>query len=238
MLRSSLLTHRVSVEKGSAKVNRILLAIGLLMIVMMGLVPACSESSDAVRVGANVKEASLAEVWESVEKETGIQDSTANLAEFVLWLSEDGAVDLLHYMFYAKDADGGPGMYFVNSEHDGDVTYYCYPADYAGVLTGTDPLAVFEEMDRVPLATMLSGEASAHVGMDFMSGAVKYGGSTSINLYHLKDGELVPLEEVMFRTNVPWGVLRVSRWWPGTPASTEYWFLTSELGKAESVDYA
>jgi hypothetical protein len=218
-------------------VNRLLLAVGLAMIVMMGLVSACSESSDAVHVDASIKEASLAEVWGAVVEKARIRDKTANLSELTFEVAEDETVHLLHYMFYARDADGKAGMYSVNSEYDGDVTYYCYPTDGAGVFT-TDPLGVFEELDKVPVTTMLSGEASAHVLMYFESGAYRYSGSTSISLYHLQDGELVPLEEVMFRTNVPWGVLHVSRWWPGTPASTELWFLTSELGKAESVKYA
>lgn len=215
--------------------RKVCLVIALLMIVMMGLVSACSESNDVVHVDANVKEASLAEVWKAVVEEAGIRDVSANLSELSLRVDEDGSVELLHYMFYARDADGKAGMYSVNSEYDGDVTYYWYPADGAGVFT-TDPLGVFEEMDKVPATTMLSGEASAHVLMSFQSGAYRYNSSVSlIKLYHMKDGELVPLKDVMFRTSVPWGEIHVSK---GAAASTELWFLTSELGKAESVEYA
>jgi hypothetical protein len=224
-------------------VNRTCLAIGLLVMVMAGLLPACSESSDVIHVDANVKKASLTEIWESVEDKTGVQNSSANLAELIIWLSEEGTVELLHYMFYGKDAHGKDRMYFVNSEHDGDVT--CYSADGVGVLTETDPLGVFEELDGVPRTTVLSGEASAHIGMDFTWGGVKYGGSTSFDGYHLADlyrlesGELLPLKEVVFHTTTPWGVLRVSRYadQATSPDSVEYWFLTSELGKAELVEY-
>lgn len=214
--------------------NRVLVVVGLLMVAMTSLVSACSESSDTVRVGVNVKEASLAEVWESVKEKAEVQDMFANLTELIIEVDEDGAVNLLHYAFYATDARGKAGMYFVNSEYDGDVTYYCYPTDSAGFFT-TNPLVVFEQLDMVPTATVLSGAASARLRMDFNSGAVRYSSSVSpVSLYHLKDGEPVPLEEVMFRTNMPCGVLRISR---GAVASTELWFLTGELGKAESVKY-
>lgn len=216
--------------------NKLLVVIGLLMIVMMGLVPACSDSSDAIHVDASIKEASLAEVWGTVVEKARIRDKTANLSELTFEVTEDETVHLLHYIFYAKDADGRAGIYFVNSEYDGDVTYYCYPSDGTEPMTGTHPLGVFEELDKVPVTTLLSGEASALVSMDFEWGAVRYNSSVSlIKLYHLKDGELVPLEDVMFRTSVPWGVIHVFK---GAAASTELWFLTSELGKAESVKYA
>jgi hypothetical protein len=228
----------VGAEEGGAEVNKLPMVIGLLIIVMMGLVPACSESSDGVRIGANAREASLVEIWGAVEEKAQVQDAFANLTELIIQVDEDGVVSLLHYAFYATDAHGKAGIYFVNSEYGGDVTYYCYPTDGAGFFT-TNPLVVFEQLDMVPAATMLSGAASAHLLMDFESGAVAYSSSESlVNLYHLKDGELVPLKEVMFRTNVPWGAISVTRYQGGTVGLPEYWFLTSELGKAESAEYA
>jgi hypothetical protein len=201
------------------------------MIVMMGLVPACSESSDGVRIGANAREASLVEIWEAVVGEAGAQDTQASLSELSLWLGEDGKVDMLHFIFYARDAKGHSRTYFVQSNYDGDVTCYRGDPPTPAAFGEIHPLSVFEELDKVPLTSVQAGHES-FIDVSFVAGDMGYGDAA--HPYLLKDGELLPLKEVIFHTSTPWAEIQVVQ----RSTSVQHWFLSSELDKADSVEYA
>jgi len=201
------------------------------MVVVIGVVPACSESSDVVHVGVNAKDASLVEIWEAVVEEAGVQDAQANLSELSLWLGEDGSIDMLHYMFYARDAEGYSRMYVVQSNYDGDVTCYRGDSPTSAAFGQIHPLTVFEELGKVPLTSVQDGHES-YIDLGFVAGDIGYGDAA--HPYLLKDGELVPLKEVIFHTSMPWAEIRLVQ----GSTSVQHWFLSSELDKAESVDYA
>jgi hypothetical protein len=218
-------------------VGKLGIALALLTTVIAGLFPACSKSGGVVHVGTNVNEASLVEIWSSVFEAVDFQDSSANLDALIFDIGENGSFDFLHFEFYAMDAQGLSKIYFVNSEFDGAVS--CYSCDIASVLQRTHPLHILQELDAVPLTAILRESTSARIEMDFQAGSVTYSSEYS-HLYHLENGNLKPLKSVVFRTSTSWGVIYVHRnpsGNAGTSIMAELWFPTSELGKAESVEY-
>ena len=217
--------------------KKVCLALALVMSVMAGLLPAaCGKSSDVVRVDTNAKEASLVEIWEAVVEESGVQDSHANMSQLSLWLAEDGSIDMLHYIFYARDAKGYSRTYFVQTNYDGDVTCYRDDGPTLAAFGEIHPLRMFEELDKVPLTSVQAGHESL-VYVTFTAGDQGYHDTEYSAPYLLKDGELVPLKEVIFHTSTPWAEIRFSWLQSGSPP-VQFWFLNSELGKAESVAYA
>lgn len=211
----------------------------LVMIVMAGLLipAACSQShadSGTIHVGVNAKEASLTEIWTSVVEKAGIQDVTASLAELTLLVGEDGSVEMLSYSFYSMDSSDHRRCYYVQSGSDGDVE--CYVEDTGTPFGEIHPLSAFEQLDKVSLASIQPG-CECMIDMSFVSGAVLYQES-ACRLCQLENGELVPLKEVSFGAGTPWAAIQVSRLHGTMSGSAEFWFLSSELRKAESVKYA
>ncbi len=222
------------------------LALALAMIVTAGLTPACgggSEGDQGTELSVNANESSLAQIWEAVVEDAGFQESTASLEELMVWYRGAGTVYLMQYTFSATGAEGTVKTVTVNSDNDGKVA--CWLVETGGVPTDTLPRDVFEELDSVSPEKILRGEYEAHVDMNFMVGPMRYDGSATCDggpcrLYELKDGVLMPLKSVLFAAEQPCSDISVVRFAQGaqTPSSSEIWFLTSDLDKAESVVYA
>lgn len=219
----------------------------LIMIVATTLCTACGQSGEASRLGIDAREASLTEIWDRVLEVAGCDNSTANLNRLMLETGTDGSIVLMSIIFQAKDSQGNCRVYFVDSGIKGDVTYYSLNGMCD--LETAHPLSVFSELDQAIPRHIAAEGISASIYVDFVHiGATVYVDYTDepsnypyTHMQHLKDGDLRLLNRVVYSTSKPWATIHVWKNPPGqymVRGTCELWLLTSDLAKAELVEYA
>ena len=239
----------------------------LLVIVIIVSLLGCTQESDVTFISANVKNTSLTGVWSSLVETLDIKPSTASTEDFSLEVLPDWSLDALYLVFYASDKRGTNNIYYVNSDYYGEVFSYSKTEGGTEIPERVHPLYVLENLENIIL-THLVGEDGCRINMSFYAGHVTYTNKVypikiSINgiesevstkMYHLKDGNLLPLREVVYHTDsYCWGQISIFR--GRVPqiirmgesilesdvsgaGTSEIWFLSSELDKASFVSYA
>jgi hypothetical protein len=229
-----------------------LLVLGL----MGGSLVACSENGPVVNVPTSLDALSLSGVWQETLEATEVQDSTASLKVLSLYADEAGSLDLLHFAFDGRNKRGEGKVYSVDVNSSGELHWYSYDADPGW--ERVHPKDVFSELDHVGLGNLERGNQGISISIDIVAGAVGYS-SDYVDAYILDSGNLLPLREIVFHSNVPWASVWVSKRYsvetgsedagpttvetlstvpiPPEQRTSQVWFLSRDLDKAASVLY-
>lgn len=202
----------------------------LVMILMTSVSLGCSKTE--LTFPTSLSELSLVQMWDKVLEVTDVIDQTADLQSLSLHAGETGTLELLSFQFYGMNANGKAKIYQLDVNQTGKSFWFSWDSD-TDILTNSSnhPLIYFEELDKVGLGTIDPEEDGFSIWLDFQRGSLRYS-HANVNTYHLKNGALTPLKEIVFSTNMYFGTIMVSK-----PAVTQFWFVTSDIGKATTVEY-
>jgi len=178
--------------------------------------------SHAFTIQTDLKKVKLSTLWIAVTNSTDVQNSTANL-EWLYLKAFDGKIQILHLEFTGKNTQGRSRIYYVNVNPLGFVTIYSKSIE--NVQHTTHPMHIFSELDKFGLENIGSNYT---LDIDFEQGDLGFDSAYG-ELYLLKDGELIPLEKVIFHVNTPICRILVCR------ETCEAWFVQNDLLKAEKV---
>lgn len=241
--------------------SRALIISCLITVFAVAVLPGCSGTKIAVtrELPQELDKLSLTEMWNVVAETADLQEQGAELGYLYLRADADGNVDSLYLNFAGWNEKGRPCIYFAELGRKGKIDIREYETN--SVSAAKHPLKVFEEIDKLGLASLEPGERGLVLQINFQSGDVGYS-YNYLNLYQLEGGELLPLNEIVFHSNYPWCTISVFKLGPVdsdmvtdngsvisstvttapgpiTPGerTSQMWFLSEDINKAEIVEY-
>ena len=216
-------------------------------IIMIISLPGCAPK---VTVPVELSGFSLVNIWNLMEKATGVQRGAEQLISLHLYAGADGTISSMDYSFFGWDSKGTSKTYFVDMNPKGQIKLYSNVTK--DVFFQTQTLLVFTEIDKLGLSSIPLGTAGMEMNIEFQGGDVTYS-AEHVKISELNDGTLQPLKQVDFRTETMWCTISVSSMFKDindsgsvTRASstdadghftTQIWFSSGELAKAENVEY-
>ena len=214
------------------------------MIVATSLCTGCGQSGDASRLGVDARESSLTEIWDRVLDVTGCDNSAANLKSLRLDVGSDGSIVFMYVDFQAEDPQGSYRVYNFQSGIKGDVTYRSASGENASETA--HPSRFFRQLDQAISNQIVAQGITACINVDFWpledasGNEYEYtdepGNGLYDHIYHLKDGELYQLNRVVYHTRA-WGIQVWRDCQYGPQGTCDFWFPSSVLDKAVSVEY-
>ncbi len=217
-------------------------------------------TKEKVSIPRELDQLSLVGMWETVSETIDVQKGGEELESLRLHANGDRQVDSLSFIFHGFNQKGRPEVYFVSMNSRGEMDWYSYESD--SVNPTLHPLKVFGEIDKLGLASLEPGDTGLSINVGFQSGDVGYRNQYG-NIYHLEDGNLQPLDEIVFHSRYPWctisvfklspnetvitedgqtnaqasTVVRVNGMVPPEERTSQIWFLSEDINKAETVSY-
>lgn len=182
----------------------------------------------------------LSKVWADVEYLTGVENSTAVLDQLRFVTAEDGSITLFVLNFYGENG-GRDNIYQVEIGRRGVLTWSS--SEISEVPAGTHPLDLLAEIEQIPFRELTGGGVELAVNVDSQSGDLLYDADRG-DLYLLHDGELTPLNRVVFHSDEPWYDIDVcsreggSVTVPDQETACLVFFTRRDIGSAETVEYA
>jgi len=245
---------RIIVRKSFLSMT-IAITLCLIAILMIAVLPGCAKEKPVIAQELN--ELSLVQMWNMVAEATGIQKDSAELESLMLHTDEDGKALSLSFIFHGRNQKGNPQVYFVGKNSRGELDWHAYESKSVPITR--HPLKVFTEIDSLGLSSLKPGDAGLSLQVDFMSGDVGYSYEYS-DIFYLEDGILKPLDKIIFHSRTPWCTIGVFQLSPPDTIVTEdgrtvvqaatvagpvppgertsqIWFLTEDINKAETVEY-
>jgi hypothetical protein len=240
-------------------VNLVKIGVLLLLIATVMLFLSCDDAVITTTPGfdTDMKELSLLELWEMIADSTDIQERTAELGTFHMNYNNEGKMDHLYFDFGGRNREGRPCLYFADFNHESKIDIRAYEVDSFPVKR--HPALVFEEIDKLCLDMLKPGSEGMTVHISFTSGDVGYR-NNYLDILHLENGVLVPLNEIIFHSQVPWCTISVYHLVPNDRVVTESgstiaqattaltpvppgertsqtWFLSEDVNMADTVNY-
>jgi hypothetical protein len=229
--------------------SKIITILCLIALVLVTIMLGCSGTKITTtdELPQNLDELSLTEAWSAVAGVADIQEPTAELGDFRLRADENGGIDLLSFNFLGRNKEGVPCIYFADMGQEGKIDIREYEGESESF--SAHPMTVFTEIDKLGLAMEICSQG----------GDVGYSYDYS-DIYHLEDGALRKLEEIVFHSETPWCTIGVYKLSPLETITTEdgrtltqattvaappppgertsqIWFLSEGVNKAEVVEY-
>ncbi len=222
------------------------------------VLPGCTKEKPIIPQTLN--ELSLTDMWSEVAEAADIQEPTAELETLYLRADENGSLESLYFQFRGRNMAGIPCIYFAEMGRGGRIDIRELESN--SVSLSAHPMAAFTEVDKIGLASLEPWAAGLSMRISYQGGDVGYRHAYT-NIYHLKDGELLPLKQVIFHTNVYWCTIsifqdakyetndagRTLKVRVNPEATSDYivipleertsqkWFLSEDLDRAETVEY-
>jgi hypothetical protein len=231
----------------------------LVFLASVMVLPGCDDTviTTTPKINPSITELSLLELWDIIVESTDIQESSAQMDMFDLRCDDEGKMDYLYYTFGGRNNEGRPCIYFAQFDHENRIDILTYEVDYFAIKR--HPVKVFEEIDKFGLDSIKPGDEGMTVHISFMSGDVGYG-NDYLNIFHLENGRLTPLDEIIFHSRVSWCTISVYHLVPNdivvaengstvaqaTTAvapvppgerTSQTWFLSEDINLAETVQY-
>lgn len=219
----------------------------LIAILMTSISFACENTDDEINkvsIPTVLNEQTLVKLWDKVLEITDVQPQTINLNLFRLEADKTSVQSLL-FQFYGIDTKGKAKLYQAElySEHsEGELVSFFWDIDttISDALPSNNPIRYFEELDKVGFST-ISTELGVEDGgflimLDFQSG--NFGISHEyFDIYDMNDGQLTPLNKIIFYTNLSVGRLMLSKLTNGSSQKSEFWFIAEDVEKATTLEY-
>lgn len=182
------------------------LLLGLLLALWLAVLPACGPAETEPQLATDLNEMSLTEMWTTVVEQSSIQGETAIVESLQLSASAGAALERAHLVVHALDEEGHNQALFVDVDSGGDLTWrqqQVSRGDYA-----LHPSTLLSALDRAALEEMAAEQGGLTVLADTIAGDVSYR-QEHADVYLLEDGELRPLQEIVFHSESPWTTITV-----------------------------
>jgi len=210
---------------------------------MMTLLPGCNRNDAQMRIPVDIDELSLAGTWDGVIKTTGVQKPDDAYLESMRLRARVGKIQHLDFAFYTSD-ESGATMYNIFFNEKGKLDWFSGDIKNGGNMPlSLNPEIVFTQVDRFGL-TNIRPEVSGFT-IDVRKQTSAEFDYRLFSLYHLEDGVLAPLTLVKLNSEraglpIQVGSIAISRPPEGhyeTYTLPEFWFLSEDLDRAETVEY-
>jgi len=231
---------------------------GLVFILTVSLLSGCVQPK-LPPLPMNVSNISLTRVWYRFLDNSGMQERSGNLISFMLMADKNRSVLTEHLELTGVSAKGKPSVYFVDVNNKGELVFQEFDSKNSVAQTYS-PLMVLSEIDKLGLSSITLGPEGFFIIMDFSGGGRSIFTADRYDIYELQNGQLMPLKEVIFNTNTMWGKITIStnisnsytsaivtvpptgtarplEPVPAEDRTMQFWFLSQDLNKAESVQY-
>ncbi len=234
----------------------------LCLVALIAIITGCSDTNITTtgELPQSLDELSLTKMWNEVAEAADIQEPTAELGSFNLRTDEDGGIDSLYFDFRGRNEEGRPCIYFAEMGREGKIDIRGNESN--SVSLSAHPMAVFTEIDKLGLASLERGEAGLFMQISFQGGDVGYRHAYT-DIYQLKGGELLPLKQVIFHTDVFWCTITIFQnakhegneaemtatvtvnpeattddiVVPLAERTSQIWFLSGDINRVEVVEY-
>ncbi len=224
--------------------------IGLCLVIVLTIIflPGCAR--EKITIPQNLDELSLSSMWKNTAEATGVQEGSEELESLYLHADKEGNVNSLSFVFHGSDSKGRTKAYFVSRYTNGETNWHSY--DSQSVTVTRHPAEIFSEIDKLGLSSLEPGEDGLLVQVDFTFGDVGYN-YDYLDIYQLEDGNLRPLEEIIFHSQYPWATVSVYKLFssgqdgqsysttagpvPHGERTSQVWILGEDVNKAEIVKY-
>ena len=213
--------------------------------------PGCVDSS--VAITDKLDELSLNSAFNEVVEKTNVNKDTVEFRKLRLHTDKNGVIDSFSFSFYAIANTGKetcPVLFDVQMNENGELEWESYKLNnndshYHNPPLSLNDLKVLTEIDKLGLSSITPGDNGSVVQINFQCGGMGYSRPQS-ELYCLHDGELTPLDKVVFHSNDYWITISVfenlagkagETFQTGGGATSQIWFLAEDLNKADIVEY-
>ncbi len=227
---------------------------------IIAIITACTLSGCAgtkITVSTKLDSLSLTEMWNAVTSSVDLQEEGAEFDSLYLHSDAERNIDTLSFTFQGWNKKGRPHAYFADVNRKGEIAIRTN--EIASVQSTQHPSKVFDEIDKLGLASLDAGENGLSIRIDFQSGDIGYS-YNNVDIYNLVDGMLLPLEEIVFHSDYPWCTVSVYKLIPNETVTTEdgrtiaqatsvagpvppgertsqIWFLGDDINKADTINY-
>lgn len=221
--------------------KKLALVCSLMLVLIPAILAGCT-STGAGTVPTNLRELSFSDLWNKTVNATGVNEASAYIADFSLYIGTNGSFGL-RFDFFGSDTAGHCKMYSVGTDSTGRRSTESYSTDVIDINRQTiNPGVLFDELDKAGLAGMFSPHSTITI-----SSSCEWGGPTLYNndfakLYLLNEcGELIPLKQISFSSTIPWFTLSIFTMTEAEGGTfrlaSEMWILSQDLAKATDVEY-
>jgi heat shock protein HslJ len=222
-----------------SKSRTIVLCIATLLII--SVLPGCTK--ERIPIPQQLSELSLVKIWQSVEGATGVQNNAVELESFRLLTDTEGKISGITFRLQEDNRQGKSNGLQIEIDSQGKLNQHSYQSKIPDT---RHPLEVLSELDRIQLSSVFPEAKEWWLQADFQFSGMGYG-NDNLNIYHLSNGQLLPLKEVVFQQTPFCVISMIPRTDAGdtspTTASrderplTQIWFLSEDINQAERVEY-
>lgn len=208
----------------------------------------CVDSSLAIT--NKLDELSLTTAFNEVVKKTNVYEDTVEFQSLRLHTDKSGLIDSFSFSFYAiskTSKETVPVLFNVQMNSKGELEWASLENDssynaYSYLQNGS---GILEQIDKLGLSSIVPGDNGSVVQIDLQQGRIGYSRPQS-ELYCLNDGELTPVNKVVFHSNDYWITISVfenlagkagETFQTGDGETSQIWFLAEDLNKADIVEY-
>lgn len=223
-----------------------------MLVIVLSLLPSCSQTNVLMKISMNVEELSLVNMWEEAVQITGIQEQSAYLHSFQLWTDRNGKLYNPSFSFN-KASDNGTNWthYGFRFNENGELLHISTSSsesDNSNYIKLTyNPRVLFREVEKMGGLRYIQSTCSefsikvepghyASPEQDYW----EFTFDQNMQLYHLSDGDLIPLRHVKIANDQPFLPIQIDKTiadasrHPEIPF--EIWLLSEDLAKAEIVE--
>ncbi len=208
-----------------------------------------ADKSTTVDIPRQLDQFSMADMWTKVAQATDLQKETAGLGSLHLTIDKIGVIKSLYFDFNGRNKNGRTCLYFASLNYKNKIDILKY--ETGSVQLSKNPQSVFSEIDKVGLASIKRGDEGLTVHIDFQWGDIGFN-HDYLDAFQLQDGNLLPLEELIFHTGDPICVINIYINYiseetaaiavsagpvPPGERTFQIWFLSEDINKADIVEY-
>ncbi|MBN2074272.1 MAG: hypothetical protein JW762_01850 [Dehalococcoidales bacterium] len=238
-------------------VNLMKIGVLLLLIATVTLFSSCDDTviTTTPEFDPDMNELSLLELWGMIADSTDIQEHTTEMSTFQMSCDAEGRLDRLSFDFGGTNNEGRPCIYFADFNYESKIDIRAYEVDSFPVKR--HPALVLEEIDKIGLDVLKPSSEAMTIHISFTSGDVGYR-NDNLDIFHLENGVLVPLDEIIFHNQASWCTISVYHLVPNdsvvdengqtttttAPApvppgerTSQTWFLSEDINMADTVTY-
>ena len=212
------------------------------VVIVPSLLTSCSPQNTPnphLDVSMNVNEVTLTTLWEEISEEAGIKEETAGINTFQLTTDEKGLIERALYTVSALNSESQPMSYIIDASESGELQISSdnsSVSDYDSYISRYHNAAdMFREIDKIGLASLQSGSEGISIKLTYVSDLLYQSNPPKWLLFELRDGTLVPLESVKPEQGYRTALITVDKKNSDQPG--QYWFLSKDLARAETVEY-
>jgi hypothetical protein len=234
---------------------KIIMVLCIVPIIAIFTMPGCAGTKAAVP--HKLDELSLVDMWNAVANQVDLQEQGAELESLYLHSDTDRNVNTLYFKFQGYTEKGRAHVY--NASIYGKSEMNIQANGISSVQPTRHPFKIFEEIDTLGIASLETGEEGMSMLIDFQYGDIGYS-YDNLDIYHLDNGTLLPLKEIIFHSSYPWCTVSVFKLVPNETVITEdgrtiarattaaapvppeertsqIWFIGEDINKATTVEY-